>query len=144
MSCCRSGIAAACLRADAAVDPCQRAGVPEWRSAVGPVVICAARPLASRRGAQQGRPELTILRPSVIFGADDRSIRLFARLQALALVMALAGWRARFQPVWVEDGCGPGAAPGSTGRRSAVRIACAGPRSARWRSRAPVRALERS
>ena len=46
---------------------------------------------------------LTILRPSVIFGADDRFIRLFARLQALAPVMALAGAGARFQPVWVED-----------------------------------------
>jgi len=47
--------------------------------------------------------ELTLLRPSVIFGADDRFIRLFARLQALAPVMALAGANARFQPVWVED-----------------------------------------
>jgi NADH dehydrogenase len=46
---------------------------------------------------------LTVLRPSVIFGAEDRFIRLFAQLQALVPVMALAGASARFQPVWVED-----------------------------------------
>jgi NADH dehydrogenase len=47
--------------------------------------------------------DLTLLRPSVIFGAQDRFLNLFARLQALAPVMPLAGAAARFQPVWVED-----------------------------------------
>jgi NADH dehydrogenase len=47
--------------------------------------------------------ELTILRPSVIFGADDKFINLFAKLQKLFLFMPLAGADARFQPVWVED-----------------------------------------
>lgn len=46
---------------------------------------------------------LVILRPSVIFGAEDRFLRLFARLQRLAPVMPLAGAEALFQPVWVED-----------------------------------------
>ncbi len=46
---------------------------------------------------------LTVLRPSVIFGADDRFLNLFAKLQALAPVMPLAGASARLQPVWVGD-----------------------------------------
>lgn len=46
---------------------------------------------------------LSILRPSVIFGADDRFLNLFARLQAFFPVLPLAGAKARFQPVWVGD-----------------------------------------
>lgn len=47
--------------------------------------------------------DLTVLRPSVIFGAQDRFLNLFARLQAVFPFMPLAGARTRFQPVWVED-----------------------------------------
>jgi uncharacterized protein YbjT (DUF2867 family) len=50
-----------------------------------------------------GPVSATLLRPSVIFGARDRFLNLFAQLQALAPVMPLAGADARFQPVWVED-----------------------------------------
>ena len=47
--------------------------------------------------------DLTILRPSVIFGAEDRFTNLFARLSRLFPVLPLAGADARFQPVWVGD-----------------------------------------
>jgi uncharacterized protein YbjT (DUF2867 family) len=47
--------------------------------------------------------DLTILRPSVIFGADDKFLNLFAKLQQVFPVMPLAGAGTKFQPVWVED-----------------------------------------
>jgi uncharacterized protein YbjT (DUF2867 family) len=47
--------------------------------------------------------DLTILRPSVIFGADDKFLNLFAKLQKVFPVMPLAGAATKFQPVWVED-----------------------------------------
>ena len=47
--------------------------------------------------------DLTVLRPSVIFGAQDRFLNLFAQVQTVAPLMPLAGSQTRFQPVWVED-----------------------------------------
>ena len=63
----------------------------------------AAGEAAWQAAAQQFGFGLTVLRPSVIFGADDRFTNLFASLQRLLPVLPLAGAAARFQPVWVGD-----------------------------------------
>ena len=47
--------------------------------------------------------DVTLLRPSVIFGAEDKFLNTFAQLQQLFPVIPLASAEARFQPVWVED-----------------------------------------
>lgn len=47
--------------------------------------------------------DLTLFRPSVIFGRGDSFLTLFARLARIAPLFPLAGADARFQPVWVED-----------------------------------------
>jgi len=47
--------------------------------------------------------DVTLLRPSVIYGQHDRFMNLFARLLRFAPMLPLASADARFQPVWVED-----------------------------------------
>lgn len=71
--------------------------------------------------------DLTVLRPSVIFGAQDRFLNLFARLQSVFPVMPLAGAQTRFQPVWVEDVARAVVACLRHARTVGQTIECAGP-----------------
>lgn len=88
---------------------CVAQGVPKLVhvSALG---VSTDAPSAYLRSKAQGEAvlreaglELSVLRPSVMFGENDRFINLFASLQRFAPVVPLAGYAARMQPVWVED-----------------------------------------
>ena len=76
-------------------------------SALGASDAAPSRYLRSKAAGETqlkaARLDLTLLRPSVIFGEGDRFLNLFAQLQAFLPLLPLAGADARFQPVWVED-----------------------------------------
>ena len=91
-------------------------GTPGTDKPQGPGAAQAARPAAATEPSHYLRSkaageavlrsaglDLTVLRPSVIFGEHDRFLNLFATLQAVFPVLPLGGAQARFQPVWVQD-----------------------------------------
>ena len=53
--------------------------------------------------AQAEHVQVTIFRPSVIFGRGDNFLNLFATLVKLLPAIVLAKPDAKFQPIWVED-----------------------------------------
>lgn len=53
--------------------------------------------------AFKGKLNITIFKPSIIFGRCDSFINLFASLIKFMPVILLAKPEAKFQPVWVED-----------------------------------------
>lgn len=48
-------------------------------------------------------PQAVILRPSVIFGAEDQFFNRFAGMARLSPILPLVGAETRFQPVYVDD-----------------------------------------
>ncbi len=88
---------------------CERTGVKRvvHVSALG---ATADAPALYQRSKAEGEAvlqaaglDLTVLRPSVIFGEGDSFLNLFARFQRVMPVFPLASADTRFQPVWVED-----------------------------------------
>jgi len=88
---------------------CAAAGVRRLThvSALGADAQAPSRYLRSKAAGEAALAspalDLTVLRPSVIFGEGDRFLNLFASLQSVFPVIPLAGAEARFQPVWVDD-----------------------------------------
>jgi NADH dehydrogenase len=58
---------------------------------------------AGEAALQRSGVPLSVIRPSVVFGAEDHLLNLFACLQGVFPVVALPGAQARLQPVWVRD-----------------------------------------
>ena len=137
---------------------CRRAGVKRLVhvSALGVAADGPSRYLRSKaRGEAALRAaglDLTVLRPSLIFGERDRLMNLFASLQSVVPAVPLASAAARFQPVWVEDVASAIARCLDTPATIGQTVECAGPRvytlrelvelAGRWSgSRRPVLAL---
>jgi len=101
-------------------------------SALGAAVDAPSRYLRSKaRGEAALRAaglDLTVLRPSVIFGERDRFLNLFASLQSIFPVLPLAGASARFQPVWVDDVATAIARAVDDASSCGLTIECCGPR----------------
>lgn len=58
------------------------------------------------RGEQLVReafPKATVLRPSVVFGEEDKFVNLFAGLIASLPVLPVFGPEAKLQPIWADD-----------------------------------------
>ncbi|MBK6677330.1 MAG: complex I NDUFA9 subunit family protein [Rhodocyclaceae bacterium] len=58
---------------------------------------------AGEAAVRSALPSATIFRPSVIFGAGDSFLSMFAGLMKFAPVMPLAAADALFQPVWIGN-----------------------------------------
>ena len=91
------------------VAACKAAGIARvvQMSSLGAALDAPSQYLRSKgRGEQvftQSGLNVTILRPSVVFGEGDKLLNTFAQLQQAFPVMPLACADAQFQPVWVED-----------------------------------------
>lgn len=63
----------------------------------------AASKARGEAGVLDAFPDAQIMRPSLIFGADDGFFNLFGNLARLSPILPLVGEKTRFQPVYVGD-----------------------------------------
>lgn len=92
------------------VAACVDAGVTRYlhMSALGASVNGTSMYLRSKADGEAvafSRPELktTVFRPSVVFGAEDHFLNMFAAMQKWLPLMPLGAADAKFQPIHVED-----------------------------------------
>ncbi len=80
-------------------------GVPDSDPASAPSRYLRSKARGEQALAQAAESGLQVafLRPSVIFGRNDKLLNMFAGLQRVFPVVPLAGADARFAPVWVDD-----------------------------------------
>ncbi len=57
----------------------------------------------AEQAVRESKLAWTIFQPSVVFGAEDSFLNMFAKLAAIAPVLPIGGADVKFQPVWVED-----------------------------------------
>ena len=65
--------------------------------------VYARTKAAGEAGVRAGYPEAVILRPSVVFGAEDQFFNRFAAMARFTPILPVVGAETRFQPVWVRD-----------------------------------------
>lgn len=54
-------------------------------------------------GVLEHMPEAVILRPSIVFGAEDQFFNRFASMSRLGPILPVVGAETKFQPVYVDD-----------------------------------------
>lgn len=54
-------------------------------------------------GVLKYQPDAVILRPSIVFGAEDEFFNRFAGMSRMSPVLPVVGAKTRFQPVYVDD-----------------------------------------
>lgn len=96
--------------AQAVIGACRMAGVRRLlhMSALGadpkgPSEYLRSKGIGEQAALAADDLDVTVFRPSVIFGPEDRFLNLFARLAAFFLILPVGSPGARFQPIFVGD-----------------------------------------
>ncbi len=96
--------------AQAVVAACRQAGVKRLlhmsalgADSKGPSEYLRSKGIGEQAVLAADDLAITVFRPSVIFGPEDKFLNLFARLATFMWVLALGSPNARFQPVFVGD-----------------------------------------